>query len=731
MNKEDPIPVEPGAVETTANRESRDLEFASRRLSAISIKAQQPKLTRGQFSALAGAVDALGVHIGFEVGEGFNSDENEDWGDALRRMSVKSNFRFRRIKLEKDWWRLEGASLLVWNEKTDTPCAALWLNGKYYIVDGTTGAREPVSRNNGDDISLSAYQLYAGLKGQATFRYLLRFSIRRGSRELRTLVGAAALSMIVGLIVPIATGAMVSTAVPQGRQALLIEYAILVAAGGLGVFALGVTRSLLTVRIETFANMRLQAAIWDRLLRLPAGFFRQFSTGDLVRRVMAIDESRRMLSGPVIGGLLGGVFSVASFVLMLFYDVRLAIFGLFYALFTIAVLSLLVIAQIKYIAAYRDLQGHVTQLTLALIGGLDKLKVAGSEERGFAEWSVPFSNQQRMLWRIGGLRTIQTAFLSVIGSVGIVGMVVVSGYRLDEINLAAFATFNAAFGQFVVAMGSFGLMLGTVASAVPLLQRAAPILTAAPEVAKSAADPGKLSGQFSLTNVSFRYRDDGPPILDQVSFSVAPGEFVALVGASGSGKSTILRLLLGFERPTSGTVFYDDHDIAGLDLRLLRRQIGTVMQSSGVLPGSIYDNIAGARPLGDEVVMEAAKRAAFDKDINSFPMGLDTFISEDAGTLSGGQRQRLMIARALVGEPSIIFLDEATSALDNLTQGIVKESIDQLNVARLVIAHRLSTIQHADRILVLEKGRIVETGSFHSLMMQRGAFYTLAKRQLL
>ena len=708
-----------------------DLEFAYQRLSSITSDDPLAQLKPGHLEAIVDAVNAIGAHEGFHVAEGFTASQTDSFPDALRRLAMASGFRFRQVSVEGEWWRQEGPPLLVWRTSANRPLAVIWKSRRYRVQDAATGKFEPITAALAADIHATGFQLYPGLQQQASFRNLARFSLHNSSGEIRSLVIAAALAMLVALIVPIATGAVVSTAIPDDRQHLLVEMAILVAAGALGVFALGVTRSLLTVRLETLVNMRLQAAIWDRVLRLPSSFFRQYSTGDLVRRVLAIDESRRLLTGPVLGGVLSGLFAVVSFILMLIYDLRLALFGVTFALMSVGILGLFARWQLRYEYAYRNDQGRVTNRILALLSGVDKLKLAAAEERAFAQWSIPFSEQQRTLWQAGRLGVLQVTSLTVIGPLGILGAILVAGMRTEPISLSAFAVFNVAFGQFVAAISSFGLALGAIVSAVPLFHRAAPVLGAEPEVNKMAADPGKLSGRFSFNTVSFRYTDGGPLILDKVSFTVEPGEFVALAGASGAGKSTILRLLLGFERPESGTVYYGDYDLSSLDLRLVRQQIGTVLQSMGLLPGSLYDNIAGARMLPDDEVMKAARRAAFADDIESFPMGLDTFVSEDAGTLSGGQRQRLMIARALVGNPSIVFLDEATSALDNRTQAVVQESIDRLNVTRLVIAQRLSTIRNADRILVLQDGRIVESGGYDELMAKEGAFYALTKRQLI
>jgi ATP-binding cassette subfamily C protein len=293
-----------------------------------------------------------------------------------------------------------------------------------------------------------------------------------------------------------------------------------------------------------------------------------------------------------------------------------------------------------------------------------------------------------------------------------------------------FLAFFAAFAQFLAA----GLALSEAAVAslivIPLIERAKPILNTLPEVDAGKIDPGELSGRIELNHLFFRYRSDMPLVLRDLSLSISAGQFVAFVGASGSGKSTIFRLLLGFEKPESGAIYFDGQDLSSLNLHAVRRQLGVVLQNGRVLTGDIFTNIVGSAPLSFDVAWEAARLSGLDGDIEAMPMGMHTMVSEDGGGFSGGQRQRLMIARAIVGKPRILLFDEATSALDNHTQAIVARSLDSLNVTRLVIAHRLSTVVNADRIFVMDKGRIVQTGSYSELIEQEGAFAELAKRQL-
>ena len=328
--------------------------------------------------------------------------------------------------------------------------------------------------------------------------------------------------------------------------------------------------------------------------------------------------------------------------------------------------------------------------------------------------------------------TVFNSVMPTISSIALFWMASTLVSPMSELGLStgAFLAFNAAFALFISGATSLSSALIEVLDVIPLWLRSQPILHAEPEVDIQKADPGRLTGHFCVKRVTFRYREDGPLILDDVTVEARPGEFIALVGPSGSGKSSVLRLLLGFEQPQSGTVYYDGQDLSGLDVAAVRRQLGVVLQNGRINAGSIYENISGGALISLGDAWTAAERAGFADDIRSFPMEMHTVISEGGGNLSGGQRQRLVIARALVLNPKILLLDEATSALDNRTQAIVSESLDKLKVTRLVVAHRLSTIRNADRIYVIQAGRVVQQGNFEELAAQEGLFAQLIKRQV-
>jgi ABC-type bacteriocin/lantibiotic exporter with double-glycine peptidase domain len=357
-----------------------------------------------------------------------------------------------------------------------------------------------------------------------------------------------------------------------------------------------------------------------------------------------------------------------------------------------------------------------------LLESAASLRLAGAEQRALAWWDACEAKAQEQQTRLDWLEIIQTWIaLSAVA----VSLMAVLGSTPPP--------------SMVIALTLVGFQLGSTRALTVQLQKletlhpswqATKLLMASPsEDHPKAADPGELRGELAVDQLHFRYGPSQQMVLKNVSFSVAAGSFLAVVGPSGSGKSTLLRLLLGFEQPLQGQILFDGRDARGLQHEMLRPQIGTVLQNARLVGGTVMEVIAAGRAISVEHAWRAAEQAGLAEEIRALPMGLQTLVAAGGSNLSGSQRQRLAIARALAGQPRLLLFDEPTSALDNRTQRHVLDRLEQLAITRVLVAHRLSTVRHADHILVLTAGQLVQQGSYEQLMTQPGVFAELMQRQ--
>ncbi|MBN1565593.1 MAG: NHLP bacteriocin export ABC transporter permease/ATPase subunit, partial [Anaerolineae bacterium] len=604
-------------------------------------------------------------------------------------------------------------------------------NGRRYdLHDPATGDVLPVDATLANQLRPTAYMLYRPFPDRALGVWdLLVFGLRGARRDVFMVLLVGIVGGVLGILTPIITGVIFDDLIPAGEQNQLVVLGgvLAISAGAVALFQL--VRSIGLLRIEGRLDSAIQAAVWDRLLSLSPNFFRQYAAGDLAERALGIARIKQVMSGAVLLAFLAGVFSWFNVVVLFYYDVQLALITIGFVTLATVITGLLSLRLLHFQRQIDHQQGAISGLIAQLIGGIAKLRVAGAESRAYFLWADAFSRQKRLAFQAGTIHNYLDIMVSVIPVLASMVLYAAMSHQ-TTLSTGAFIAFYAAFTLFMSAGLQLAVALVSVVSVVPTYERLTPILRTLPEVDAQKVDPGELTGAIEVNHVSFRYDPDGPLILDDITFNVRSGEFVALVGPSGSGKSTLLRHLLGFEMPDSGAIYYDGHSLREADLRAVRRQIGVVLQHSQVMTGSILDNILGANKLSAEDAWNAARRAGIAADIEAMPMGMQTYISEGGSTFSGGQRQRLLIARALVTHPRIIFFDEATSALDDKSQSLVTESLRQIDATRIVIAHRLSTIRDADRIMVLVRGQLVEMGTYEELMEQRGVFASLAQRQL-
>lgn len=713
------------------------------------------------------AAGAVGKALGVTIEPPMKSEDLKRVREPLEAIARASRLRLRQVLLRDRWWQRDGGPILAYTRQERHPVALLPIAGKRYELfdpvrnglidpldsDPSTShsangksangksatARVPVDAQVSSTLEPIAFIFYRPLPDgvlQAWNLLTFAFQGRKGDLIAILLTGVAA--TLLGMLVPQATAILIDRAIPYRNTGLIVQIGIGLLSVAFGATVFQLAQAIASMRIETISDTSLQAAVWDRLLKLRTSFFRQYSTGDLNSRVSAISAIRRKLSGTVLQSIFSGFFALLNLGLLFYYSPALAALALVVAIVIIAVTAFSGAILLRKQRPLMELEGELFGVMVQLINGVPKLRIAAVEERAFAYWGNKYTKQLQLLLSTQRLEdgvavfntimpTLTTIALFWLASTLIAPEQITSGVGLSA---GTFLAFSVAYGTFISGATSLSNTLIEVLDIVPLWQRAQPILTAEPEVDLDKADPGRLTGNLRVDHVTFRYREDGALILDDVSVEAKPGEFIALVGPSGSGKSTVLRLLLGFETPISGTVYYDGQDLAGLDVSAVRRQLGVVLQNGRINAGTIFENISSGALITLDDAWVAAEMAGFAEDIRSFPMQMHTLVSEGGTNLSGGQRQRLIIARALALKPRILFLDEATSALDNRTQAIVSESLDRLNVTRIVVAHRLSTIRNADRIYVLESGRVVQQGTFDELAQAEGLFARLIARQL-
>lgn len=646
-----------------------------------------------------------------------------------------ARLRVRRTLLRGEWWKDDGGPLVAWHGEARNPVALIRRgSGRYVMFDTRTGTQRPVDRSLAMELAPEAASFYPALPTRPLrFRDLLAFSFQHASGNFLRIGFAVVAIGLLSLVTPLVTNVLISSVIPRSELDQLTFCALALAVTAIAIASVQTMQGLAMLRVEGTMDWKLQAAVIDRMLRLPTSLFREYTVGDFVDRSMGIDAARRVFTGRALRSVMSGLFAWFSIGLMFYYDIKLGLIALLLTL----VRALLIVAvsaiRLYHENKYFSLQGKIGGFVLQLIAGIGKLRVADATARALAVWSRQFSTQKRNFLAsqraANALGVFETAYPLIATLIIFAAATFLKSKLLQDVG--GFLAFFSAFGQSMASIGALASGISESLIAIPHITRLRPLISGEAELSDERKSPGELSGTVELSRVTFRYAASGPPVLDNVSLRIAQGEYVAIVGPSGSGKSSLFRLLLGFEKPESGTVFLDGKAIDTLDISAVRRQLGVVLQNGKLATGSIYDNICGGVQLPLEYAWEAARLAGLDDDIKAMPMGMNTVVAEGVNTLSGGQRQRIMIARAVARRPRILLFDEATSALDNQSQAIVSHSLGNLNVTRIIIAHRLSTVRQADRIIVLADGKVVQTGSYAELSSTPGMFASFAQRQLL
>ena len=639
----------------------------------------------------------------------------------------------RQIILEENWWKDAFGPILAYTKESGEPVALLPRKfAGYCFIDRATGKRVKLNKKTAELFQREGYCFYKPFpQKKLSIVDLLLYMKSCYNLSDTVLIFTSTLAVTgIGMLMPRITKALTGPVISSGSTNVLVGIAIFMLCTAVASQLISSVNSMLSARLQTKTTLGVQAAMMMRIMSLPANFFRKYSAGELTSRSQSVNQLCALILGMVVSTGLTSLTSLLYITQIFSFAPALVVPSLLMILITVIFTTVSSIVQIQISKQQMELGAKESGITYAMISGVQKIKLSGAEKRFFARWLNIYSDSAELTYAppmFIKINAVITTAISLISNIVLYYLAVKS--NIDQSNYFAF---TAAYGG---VMGAFTALAGialSVGNIKPILDMAEPFLKAEPETADSKEIVTKLTGGIELNNVYFRYSENSPYIVNNMSLKIRPGEYVAIVGKTGCGKSTLMRLLLGFEKPERGAVYYDGKDINRLDSGSLRRNIGSVIQSGGLFQGDIFSNIIITAPhLTLDEAWEAAEIAGIADDIRAMPMGMQTLISEGQGGISGGQKQRLMIARAVAPKPKILMFDEATSALDNKTQKQVSEALDGMGCTRIVIAHRLSTIRRCDRILVLDGGSVIEEGSYDELIAQNGYFAELVERQRL
>ena len=639
----------------------------------------------------------------------------------------------RNVNLEKGWYKDAYGPMLAFRKEDGAAVALLPkpFTG-YYFLDPDTGAKTAVNRQTAAQFDADAICFYRPLplRKLGIPDLILHLKDCLSTGDYIAIVVLTLLPILFGLMQTNITRALTGFVAESKDLSLLLGAAVFMVSAIISAQLISVVKDLMTNRLELKTSLSTEAAMMMRVMNMPANFFRQYSSGELSSRYSAVNQLCELLLGSVFSTGLSSLLSLLYVTQIFHYAPALVGPALLIILATVLFSAISVLTQMKLSREIMEKGAKQNGLSFALISGVQKIKLAGAEKRAFAKWAHAYAEAVEPSYNPPFLIKANTAINSAIS---LIGTIVIYYLAVQtHVSPSEYIAFNSAFGAVSAAFASLTGVALSVARIKPILEMAEPILKTQPESSENRTMVTRLNGSIELSNVYFRYNEHMPYVVNGMSLKIKAGEYIAIVGATGCGKSTLMRLLLGFETPEKGAIYYDGKDMNKLDLRSLRRRIGAVTQDGSLFQGDIYSNIVISAPQLDlDAAWEAAEIAGIADDIRAMPMGMQTVISEGQGGVSGGQKQRLMIARAVAPRPKILMFDEATSALDNKTQKKVSDALDALKCTRIVIAHRLSTIRNCDRILVLDKGQILEDGTYDELIAKNGYFAELVERQRL
>jgi len=631
--------------------------------------------------------------------------------------------------LSGKWWKSASGPLLC-EDKNGKLTAILPSAFGYYYYDAS-GDKRRVNKKNSLNFKPNALCASKPLPSKKlSMKEFYRFMLESvPAVNWIAIFVFCTIATLLNMLLPVANKILFNEVIPSGSFDEILPICALLIGAGFSSVLFGICNSQVLLRTKDKVNSTVQPALISRLLFLPSNFFKYYSSGDLSMRVLSVNTSYQLLTNQILTIFAGGIFSIMYILIAFLYAKSMIWVITLTSIITFVVSYFEIKASIKEYNRKLPNSVRTQNFSKSAISGIQKIKNNRAEARVFAQWAKRFSQSEVKSADSSFFMRYKKGFGAAVITIGPLLAYYSAWY--SNIALSDYVAFMSAFGIMITAIDSGRRSLDAIAKISPQMKLLEPILENEPEIKDNVSEVNMITGSIDLNHITFIYNPKSPKVLDDVSIHIPAGQSVGIVGSSGCGKSTLMRIMMGFEKPTSGTVYFGQYNVNDINIIKLRQYVGYCPQNLQIFPGTIEDNIRmGNGTYSDEEIWAAARAACIDEDLMAMPDKLQTLLGEGGSGLSGGQCQRLLIARALINRPKVLFLDEATSALDNITQKGVAENIDRMGCTRIIIAHRLSTVMNCHRIIVLDKGKVVEDGSPEELMNMKGFFYQLCLRQM-
>lgn len=645
-----------------------------------------------------------------------------------------SHITSRKIKLSGKWERARTYPFIAFNGEDMHPVLCIperFQTLKAYDISDNRIFR--LNRSNKADFAEDGIVFTCPLPRKAigisdVFEYGLRYI---SASDIFYMCSMALLSTLVGLLLPVLNEQLFDKLIPMGSYESILQIGVVILACSLGNAFFLLVKNLSAFRSVSLSRYAILDATFERLYHLPQTFIERFGNVDLVSRTMELAQAISTLSTSAMTAVVGMILALFYLIRMFIKSSKLAWASIIMIAITVTGVIFIAFRRKKYIRTVEQEKCEARNTLYDFLSGIMKVRLSAMEDRSLYSYQVHNTKAVEGSLRDGKLQAVSGMFTALISGLYTIVLYYIVVKKNLDLSFGKFTGFTSAFGLFTSAVMQLVGVIITIPQIQPAFERVKPIFEQ-PCEEDDIGTTVRFKGEIEADNISFSYAEDEKNVIDEISFKIKPGEYIGIVGPSGCGKSTLLKMLMGFEKPTTGKLYFDEKDMDLIDKPGLRRQMGVVLQDGKLISGTIYENVALAAPeITQQKARELLDEAGMKDDLDRMPMGILTVVSEFGGTISGGQQQRIMIARALANDPCILLFDEATSALDNKAQAILCDTLAKRNITRIVIAHRLITVKNCDRIFVMDKGRIIEEGTYDELAKSGGLFARMVKEQQL